>query len=406
MFRTHRAIYNKLVEVSKQDLPACFTSTTSKEYNFLKTQINKNYRPITQKQTIGNYLPKFHSQTPEEVMDSTFRDFMKAIESSRALYVSLKEKDQNTSCPSMKFKSWKDNSSSIEIRSRSFKGSKDGVIRFFPTFLGKQGIKFNGLLPNISSSVRLIRTRNQKYYLAIPQLLAFDQTPSKRICAIDPGVRDFITLYDPNGFTLGIKDGNDIVFKKCLEIDRLQSKLSKIPKGKEYKRLRYRTRKKIYYLYQNIKNMIKDMHQKVSRWISDNYKEVLLPKFETSQMTSKQKRLHSKTSRKMLTWSHYKFREMLTYKMNRSGGHVILCTEYFTSKTCSNCGKKNNNIQGQKEFNCLACLQVIDRDVNAARNIFMMNEGLLTWTTLVQALEKPTLRCRTFLERVLNQTKV
>ncbi len=130
--------------------------------------------------------------------------------------------------------------------------------------------------------------------------------------------------------------------------------------------------------FNRVKAMIADMHHKVSSWLSKNYNQVLLPSFQTSDMTSKQKRISSKTSRAMLTWSHYKFKKMLEYKMERSGGKMIECEEYYTTKTCSCCGRINYSITNQKVFKCNHCDLTIDRDVNAARNIFLMNEDLLT----------------------------
>ncbi|KAG6944303.1 hypothetical protein JG687_00017946 [Phytophthora cactorum] len=137
-------------------------------------------------------------------------------------------------------------------------------------------------------------------------------------------------------------------------------------------------------MYQRIKCMIKDMHQKCSKWLSVNYDEVLLPKFATSEMTQTQKRISSKTSRAMLTWSHYKFKVMLANKMGRTGGRMIECTEPYTSKTCSRCGRINYTIMKQKMFQCPHRNNVLDRDVNAARSIYLMNENLLAWTLRVQ----------------------
>lgn len=369
MFGTHRAIYNKLVEVSGGDC-----------YKLSKKDLAAKYRGISQKHSMEKYLPSYHLEVPEEVMDSTYRDFVKAIEASKALFKSLKDKGEKTSFPSLKFKSRKDNSSSIEIRSRTFKSSQNSRLRFFERYLGKEGILFKESLPDMNYSVRLQRTRDRKYYLCIPRVRSFPKTETNRVCAIDPGVRDFLTIYDPNGLTLGITDRKEKVFQRCLTIDRLQSQLSL----EVQKRKRFRLRARIYKLYQKVKRMINDLHQKCSKWLSTNYSEVLLPKFATSEMARKQKRISSKTSRAMLTWSHYKFKELVRVKMERTGGRLIDCTEPYTSKTCTVCGRINRKLTKQKTFECPSCSHVLDRDVNAARNIYLMNEHLLTWTLRVR----------------------
>jgi putative transposase len=391
MFGTHRAIYNKLVELSRDDCWKLFRSSSDKQFRFLLRQIRETYRPVAQKQTLSNYLPEYHLQVPEEVMDSTYRDFIKAIEAARALYLVLVQKEEqkhpdrrkDVTYPSLKFKSRKDNTTSIEMRSRMFSSSRDGLFRFYSQYFkfGKdQGIHFSGSLPVMSYSVRLQRTRENKYYICVTALKVFDQTTSTRVCAIDPGVRDFIAIYDPQGFTISVNDGNEKIFNQCLEIDRIQSRLSK----SKSKRERYRLRKLKYRMHQRIKAKVADMHQKCSKWLSDNYTEVLLPKFATSQMTSRQNRISCSASRSMLTWSHYKFKKMLEYKMQRSGGRVIECTEEYTSKACTCCGRINRKLTGQKVYKCSNCNMVLDRDLNGARNIFLKNEHLLQLDSRVQ----------------------
>lgn len=377
-FGTHRAIYNKLVERSVSDC-----------YKLSLSELNAKYRSISQKHSLINYLPDYHLKVPEEVMNSTYQDFTKAIKASMELFKSLKDKGDKTTFPNLKFKSRKDNSTSIEINARSFK-STENVLNFFPRYFGfktqNDGIRIKENISTLDYSVRLQRTRAGDFYLCIPKKKSFDQITSVRSCAIDPGVRGFITLYDPHGLTLSIEDSNNKIFDRCLTIDKLQSKVAK---GLS-KRSRYRTKRTIYNSYQRIKRMTMDMHQKVSKWLSDNYTEVLLPKFATSDLTSKQKRISSKVSRAMLTWSHYKFKKMLEYKMERSGGKVIECTEYYTTKTCSCCGRINRNITKQKVFSCSRCDLVMDRDVNAARNIYLKNEYLLSWDLRSQVPEIPT----------------
>lgn len=56
---------------------------------------------------------------------------------------------------------------------------------------------------------------------------------------------------------------------------------------------------------------------------------------------------------------------------------MVVCDEPWTTKTCSHCGRINHRITVQKTFWCPECNYVCDRDVNAARNIFLKNERLI-----------------------------
>jgi transposase len=45
--------------------------------------------------------------------------------------------------------------------------------------------------------------------------------------------------------------------------------------------------------------------------------------------------------------------------------------EYMTTQCCSNCSKVNFEIKEKKEFECVNCGHIYDRDINSAKNIFM-----------------------------------
>jgi len=86
------------------------------------------------------------------------------------------------------------------------------------------------------------------------------------------------------------------------------------------------------------------------------------------------RKIRRSTARAMLTWSHYTFREYLIFKAQEFPWvKVHLCTEEYTSKTCTFCGWIKHNLGGNKVFRCPnpGCLCVFDRDINGARNIFL-----------------------------------
>lgn len=144
------------------------------------------------------------------------------------------------------------------------------------------------------------------------------------------------------------------------------------------KRKRYRQNKRVFKFIQRVKVKVAYMHYKVSSWLSKSYVQVFLTSFQASNMRSKQTRISSKTSRAMLMWSHYKFKMMLEYRMKWTGGKVVEYEEHYTTKTCSRCGRINHNITHEKVFRCLSCELTMDRGMNAAPNIFLKNEHLLT----------------------------
>jgi putative transposase len=67
-------------------------------------------------------------------------------------------------------------------------------------------------------------------------------------------------------------------------------------------------------------------------------------------------------------------RRMLAYKTAWNGGALILADRWFaSSKTCSGCGWRKPSLKlSERVFRCDACGLVLDRDVNAARNLLKL----------------------------------
>ena len=64
-------------------------------------------------------------------------------------------------------------------------------------------------------------------------------------------------------------------------------------------------------------------------------------------------------------------RRMLGYKTTWNGGRLVLAGRWYpSSKTCSGCGAvKAKLVLSERTYVCTSCGMVIDRDVNAARNL-------------------------------------
>jgi putative transposase len=127
------------------------------------------------------------------------------------------------------------------------------------------------------------------------------------------------------------------VDKHCYHYDKLQSKW---PQPEINHRKRYRCTRAGARMRRRIRNLVDDLHEKVTKWTCENYNTIFLPKFETQKMISKrQRKINPKTARNMLTWSHYRYKMRLVNKAREySNCRVIICGEEYTSQTCSECG--------------------------------------------------------------------
>jgi putative transposase len=260
----------------------------------------------------------------------------------------------------MKFRKKRDKQS-IGIERAGYKFKNDGLV-IYPTF-GLNPIRFNNrslkrddrliqFLQNQARqhAMRLIKTITNKYYLCIQNNVAVPKQHIKEdnILAIDPGVRTFLTGYDPSGEILEIDDGNKIM--------QMKAKLNQYPRNKR--------------LHAKLTNFVRDMHCKVAKYLTQRYAHILLPEFNSQQML-KTHALGSKNNFKLQKLSHYSFKMRLKDKALLTGRKVDICSEAYTSKRCSSCGNMNNNLGSSLTYRCLKCNACYDRDHNAARNILL-----------------------------------
>ena len=215
------------------------------------------------------------------------------------------------------------------------------------------------------------------------RLVDFGNSQKRRAVAIDPGVRSFITTFDECGDSIQVDALDTILIKNehirklQTRIDTLKKKRAKKKKDRDKDRLEMlRLLRQKAHIEVKTKNRVKDMHYKLASWLCREYSTIFLPSFGTKGMVSGECILRKKTKARMLTLSHYRFRQILTLKAKEFGVNLHVMGEEYTTKTCC-CGKLNDRIGGSKTYLCVdpACGYRADRDVNGSRNIFI--KGLM-----------------------------
>jgi putative transposase len=194
--------------------------------------------------------------------------------------------------------------------------------------------------------------------------------------ALDPGVRAFQTLYDPQQAAIeqwGEGDQERII-RLCEHLDALESQIGRtVAQRGGFRRWAEKRRKHVRRLRQRIRDLVDDLHHQLAAHLVDNYALILLPTFFTSEMVPRSGRvISSKTARSMLTWGHYRFQQFLLHKARAvSDCQVVLVCEGYTSKCCSHCGHINRELGGDATFRCPNCDVVLSRDANGARGILL-----------------------------------
>ena len=81
----------------------------------------------------------------------------------------------------------------------------------------------------------------------------------------------------------------------------------------------------------------------------------------------------------------YEFKRQLLYKSEQSGSDILIASRWYpSSKTCSCCGwVDEDQVLADRIFVCQECGLVMDRDLNAARNLEMLayDEGWLSYNS-------------------------
>jgi putative transposase len=219
-------------------------------------------------------------------------------------------------------------------------------------------------------SLRLQMTRTGKWYLCVPiekETVSSDNQGA--IISLDPGVRTFLTGYSPDGYVCQIGEGDfGRVHNYLLKTDAFRSLISKTKGKKKWKYYRAWLKRLL-----KVKNWIKDCHRKVVKFLVHKFDIIIIPEFGSKGMSKRShRRINSKIVRSMMNWSHYKFRRMLMDKVSEYKSKcVIICSEEYTSKTCTRCGELKLNLGGNRTYVCDKCGLRIDRDINGARNILL-----------------------------------
>ena len=104
--------------------------------------------------------------------------------------------------------------------------------------------------------------------------------------ALDPGVRTFLTFFSETECgKIGYRAFGRIQ-RLCHWLDDLISRTDTEPSSQRRRRMRRaqgRLRQKI--IKQKIINLVDEIHWQAARWLTSNYKLILLPIFETQDMT-------------------------------------------------------------------------------------------------------------------------
>ena len=223
---------------------------------------------------------------------------------------------------------------------------------------------------NIKSAT-LSKTKSGKFYLSV--LMSMNEEEFKQFIhtnnkvGIDLGVKDFVVTSDGEVFK-----NKHFLKQSENKIKKLQRQLSKKVKGSNN---RDKVRIKIAKEFEHLTNQRIDYIHNVVNSLLRTYDYVFMEDLNVQGMLK-----NHKLAKGIQELGFYTFKNILKNKAMMNNKFVIEVDRWFaSSKTCHECGYVYKNLTlGEREWTCPICGEHHDRDLNAAVNILMEGQRMLT----------------------------
>lgn len=206
-------------------------------------------------------------------------------------------------------------------------------------------------------SVTISRTAN-KWFISFRFDIEKQENNNTSTVGVDLGVKNLATLS-----TGEVIEGAKSYQKYESKLSRLQwLSRNTIIGSNNWKKAQL----KIAKLHLKITNIRKDTLHKLTTLLAKNHSKIVIEALNVSGMIA-----NRKLAKAISDMGFYEFRRQLTYKAELYGSELVVVDRWYpSSKTCSNCGyKKENLFLGEREFICESCGFRLDRDLNAAINL-------------------------------------
>lgn len=292
-----------------------------------------------------NHLKEIHSQVLQDVLfrvDRAFQNFFRRVRAGeKPGYPRFKGEGRYDSITYPQ-------QPGFQLTEQGLKLSKIGTVKI------KKHREIRGKIKTC-----IIKREIDKWYACFSVEYEPVQKPiPERAIGIDAGIKSFAVLSD------GEVIENPKYLRKSEE--RLILKQRQLSKKKKGSKNRKKARIKVAKLHRKVRNQRSDFHHKVSRRIVDTYGFIAVEDLNIKGMVRNH---HLAKSISDAGWGQ--FLNYLTYKAAEAGCRVEKVSPHYTSIDCSVCGNPVHKTLSQRIHSCPFCSGVLDRDLNAARNILL-----------------------------------
>ncbi|AMO56087.1 transposase [Endozoicomonas montiporae] len=218
-------------------------------------------------------------------------------------------------------------------------------------------------------SITLTKTPTGKFYASVlaeddmSEARQITELQSSRIVGVDVGLTDIAIT------STGVKTGNPRFIKNAQRnLKRKQKALSRCKKGSKG---RVKARLLVAKAHERVAFARNDFQHKLSRQLIDENQAVIVETLKVKNMLK-----NHCLARSIADAGWHSLVIKLDYKAKQAGKHLVKIDQWFaSSKTCSCCDRKQEEMPlNIRSWTC-ECGYVADRDINAAINV--KKQGIL-----------------------------
>jgi putative transposase len=182
------------------------------------------------------------------------------------------------------------------------------------------------------------------------------------VIGVDLGIKTLLTGVDGDGRILAI-NGPRALYTSLRRLRRASQAHSRKHRGGANRR---KSAQRLARIYARVANARADALHKATSDLAQHYAIVVVEDLNVAGMIR-----NHRLARALADQSFGVAQRMLAYKTTWNGGELILAGRWYpSSKTCSGCGAVKAKLRlSERTYQCQSCGLVVDRDVNAARNL-------------------------------------
>lgn len=246
-------------------------------------------------------------------------------------------------------------------------------------------------LVGVAKSLSIVRDIDRWFVVFNCETAKPHKKPPVNVVGLDLGLKTFACT----------SDGELIEYKQPVKLQQLivgaQKALARKQKGSNN---RHNARIKLAKLHRKQAAKRKDFHYKTANSIAKSNDVVVMEDLNIKGMVK-----NRKLSKAISSQGWAQFKQILTNKLEQTGGQIVEISRYFpSSKMCSCCGWINSDLKlSDRKWVCDGCDTSHDRDFNAAVNI--LNEGMRILTVRQELPDSKPVEILTSDSAIPNQVK-